>query len=91
MLSRQVLASLNDILKCDYGALSELIRERVICGEGLENHPHVVCEDGRVGLLGILNGVLEPIIGHRIAAVFDDVTDVLTGFVKYPTELEEAE
>lgn len=88
MLSREVLSRLNEILKCDPSALAMLVAVSAKCGTNLENHPHVVCEDGYVGLMGILNGVLEPLIEHRIALAFNDGTGLPTAFVKYNGQLE---
>ena len=56
------------------------------CNAALRDHPTIQVggEDDNhcvVGLLGIINGIIEPLTGERIAASWND--DKFIGFVKY--------
>ena len=83
-LSELVLANLNELVTADDQAIHELIEKRVRCNKTMIDHPTVVCNEGKVGLLGILNGILDPLIGHRIAADYDDrAGTTLVRFKKY--------
>lgn len=85
------LKVLNEALIADPVAIETLINHRVLCNDALADHPNVqVRRDDRdgcsyVGLLGILNGVLEPMTGQRIAAVEDDNGKLLE-FIVYKAE-----
>ncbi len=78
---------LNEILKADQVAITNLVEHRVDCNPALENHPTVQIagpEDcPQVGLLGVLNGILEPMTGHRIMAVYDDSDQKIVEFKVY--------
>jgi hypothetical protein len=83
MTPEQLCDYLNHLTQIDRDALANLIEQRVECNEDLADHPHVVCQTNdktgtvSVGLLGILNGMLE---GPRICAVYDDETGQLQRF-----------
>ena len=90
-----VLATLNEAYKSDAAAIHALICNRVPCNKKLANHPTVQVElntvaSGKsyaVGMLGVLNGVVERMTGERVAASFRepnaDGKCKLTGFVRY--------
>jgi hypothetical protein len=83
-LSELVMANLNELVKVDVQAIDELIEKRVPCNQKMIDHPTVVCLEGKVGLLGVLNGILQPLIGHCIAAELDDNKGTkLLKFIKY--------
>ncbi len=49
---------MNDALKCDGVAISQLAFTRVPCNQALAQHPSIqVSGESTVGLLGILNGL----------------------------------
>lgn len=76
-----VVDMLNEILAIDPVALSELGRLSVPCNKKLAEHPTVQVRatagkhDYRVGLLGILNGVLSKSSPGIIQAIVDDEDD----------------
>lgn len=76
-----IVDMLNEILAIDPVALSELGRLSVPCNKKLAEHPTVQVRatagkhDYRVGLLGILNGVLSKSSPGIIEAVVDDEDD----------------
>lgn len=80
---QKAIDSLNEALKNDPDALNALIAFRVPCNSQLNNHPTVQTGDKGVGILGILNGALEPITGERIAALYDDEFQRVIGFCKF--------
>lgn len=100
-----VLRVLNEAFAADPAALHALICHRVPCnGQGLLNHPSIPVDtvpvpfkDGveiySVSMLGVLNGVLEGLIGQRVAAKWDtpDVGEAprpkFTGFCAYTPDV----
>jgi hypothetical protein len=86
------------IQAADPGALHTIICNRVPCNTALADHPTILVdvnsmtqpETFSVGMLGIINGILERTTGHRVAAKFSDGEQpVLLGCVEYapaPTE-----
>jgi hypothetical protein len=75
---------LNEALALDRPAVAALIANRVPCNEALADHPTIqvgVQHGGfHVGLLGLLNGLGEPVPegGERlITAVFEDSDDLI--------------
>lgn len=84
----QAVVVLNEAFKADPVALWLLIANRVQCNEALAAHPWVQVRQhespvkgvATVGLIGVLNGVLEPLTGYRVAAKFSETTNVMLGF-----------
>ena len=85
----KVVKVLNDALKADPNAIHALLCNRVPCNRELVDHPTIVVESNpvmfdknlyTVGMLGVLNGVIKPLTGKRIAAKFYDKTNQLVGF-----------
>lgn len=82
------VAVLNEALVADPAAVYALLCNRVPCNETLAAHPTI--QVGRVpgmdhalyhvGMLGVLNGVIEAATGQRIAAKYDPLGSLL-GFV----------
>jgi len=79
------LRVLNNAVVADPAAVSALIALRVSCNAELASHPTIqVANSGdefSVGILGILNGVLEPFTGSKIAVQLDG--GVVIGFQEY--------
>lgn len=48
---------LNEALKADSIAISQLIGNRVLANKNLCDHPTIQCGDDSVGMLGIINGI----------------------------------
>lgn len=75
MRAQDLEAYLNELLTLDpiavqALAVQALIDNRVPCNEGILNHPTVlVSGEGEVGILGILNGMLND---RLVAAVYED-------------------
>lgn len=76
----QAVQVLNEAFECDPEAILGLIRTRIPCNDDLADHPtiQVALEPylrsmhaTTVGFLGVLNGILETMTGHKVAAVFD--------------------
>lgn len=84
------LKVLNEALAADPAAIQALVNYRVSCNAGLVDHATIqvkmeIDAFPYVGLLGILNGVIEPMTGQRIAAVEDD-NGKLIEFIVYKAE-----
>lgn len=80
--------ALNDALERDPKALNYLLSRFAPCNQELIDHPTVQVRAGSdnhaiVGVLGLLNGVLEPLTGDRVAAVYLDENMEITCFKKY--------
>ena len=87
---------LNEAYEADPSAIHSLINLRVPCNKTLADHPTVqvaseseaMAECFFVGLIGIINGICEPLTGKRVAAKFsapDPQTkhSKLLGFTEY--------
>jgi len=73
---------LNQLLLIDRDALALLVESRVPCNSDLAHQPNIPIHMGadslpQVGLLGILNGMLD---NGRICAVYDDIDGKLQRF-----------
>jgi hypothetical protein len=79
--ARQLVMILNEALACDQAAVSALVEHRVLCNDVLAEHPDIPLDgNGRVGLLGLLNGVAFR-EGEVIEALYsEDDLDTVTGF-----------
>jgi hypothetical protein len=88
MISK-VIDSLNAALKADPAAIQALVANRVPCNRALADHPTVQVGEPApdifmVGALGLINGVVEPLTGDRVAvALSDDGDGRIVAFVKY--------
>jgi len=87
-LAQYIVDQLNEIYSHDPEALHALCESRVPCNEALRKHPtvQVLVEGGgtesRVGLLGILNGIvgIQDDGWGYISAIYDEDTMKLQGF-----------
>jgi hypothetical protein len=84
--------TLNEAFAADPAAMHCLVKHRIPCNETLADHPTIQVSTNQfgeterfaVGLTGILNGILEPATGKRIAfMISDDGEGTLTGFTIY--------
>lgn len=81
--------ALNDAFKRDPVAVENLIRHRVDCNQQLADHPTVqvraypgiseAVDSYSVSALGLLNGILEPLTGQRVAIMVEDETPEASG------------
>jgi hypothetical protein len=81
--------ALNDAFRRDRVAVENLIRHRVDCNHQLAEHPTVqvraypglgeAVDSYSASTLGLLNGVLEPLTGQRVAIVVEDETPEAPG------------
>ena len=90
-----VLRVLNEAYRADPDALHALICNRVPCNLELADHPSIqVTQNGvvgkntyHVGLLGVINGIIEPITKRKVAVKFSapeaGKTARVEGFVEY--------
>lgn len=98
MTADQILAStletLNGALALDPEAIDRLMSRESSVNEALDQHPTIQTMEGETGQyrgmpvvrpLGLINGILEPLCGARVAAVYDDADGVeaITSFVRY--------
>ena len=89
-MKRRMIELLNEAHIRDPKAIEALVEHRVPCNSDLTYHPSIVVQARRevgeantVGLLGILNGILDLPLGQRIRAIYsreDDGTAHLMGF-----------
>lgn len=84
----KVLKVMNSALAADPGAIYTLMNTRMSCNDKLADHKDVQIftdKSGRtlVGALGLINGVLKPLTGRRIAAAYDNRSGQLVKFVEY--------
>lgn len=92
------LRILNEAYAADPAAIHALICNRVPCSRSLADHPTIqvevntvpLRESYSVGLLGIINGICEPITGKKVAIQFSEPDGVPTtkhlkilGFTEY--------
>lgn len=85
-LTDQAVKTLEEFLKLDPTACNDLLNYRANANKELADHPTIqVAVNGaaktRVGLVGVLNGILEAAGLPRVAVCLDN--DKLVGFVKY--------
>ena len=90
------LKALNAAYDDDPSALHALICNRVPCNEKLANHQTVQVSVNEltntpnptyvVGMLGIINGILDATLGKRIAAIVDDDSGKITGFCEFKND-----
>jgi hypothetical protein len=72
-----VLSHLNEAVDIDPVAICAILETRVPCAPAMVDHPSVVVAESNeaplLGALGLLNGVLMPLVGgERLAAVYTD-------------------
>ena len=91
----KIIKVLNSAYEADPAAVHALICNRVPCNLALARHPTVQVEQNKVsskdsyavGLLGMLNGIVEPITGGRVAIAFSapdqNKARRIIGFVEY--------
>lgn len=74
---------LNEALAADPATISALVDFRIPCNQKLADHPTIQVagpeDKPRVGLLGIINGMVSRQTGHKVAAAFDE-NNKLLGF-----------
>jgi hypothetical protein len=86
------LRVLNEAHSSDPAAMHSMVNQRVPCNELLADHPTIQVGTNRlgdtdkfdVGMVGIINGILEAATGKRLAvAISDDGEGCVVGFVPY--------
>lgn len=88
-----VLRVLNEAAIADRSAIEDLLDQRVPCNMTLANHPTIQVSPDTpitVGVLGMLNGIVERLTGQRVAACYDDAGRLL-GFKKWENAAEPAQ
>jgi hypothetical protein len=82
-----VLDTLNEAYEADAPAINDLIEHRVPCNERLADHPTIQVGGNptEVGMLGVINGIVERLTGKRVASKWCDDTGKkeLKGFIVY--------
>jgi hypothetical protein len=80
---------LNELLKANPRAVNDLLAHRVEVGKSVIDHPDVVVAvadsgkyTGRLGLLGVINGILSRTGALRVAMQIDEAGCVV-GFCRY--------
>ena len=71
---------LNEAYKADSAAMHALICNRVPCNTALADHPTITVsvnsvtpqETFAVGMLGVVNGIVERATGKRVAAIYSE-------------------
>ncbi len=79
-----VIQTLNEAFEADPNAINALITMRVPCNQKLADHPTIQVGGNPdvVGMLGVINGIVERITGKRVAAIYGDDSK-LEGFTEY--------
>lgn len=76
---------LNELFKLDPAACSELVQHRVDCNPSVADHATIQVElvknKDKVGLIGVLNGILDLAGASRVAMIIDGTK--LVGFTIY--------
>lgn len=83
---------LNEMVEQDRRVMHELIEHRVSCNDSLATHPTVQVAGNKVGLLGVLNGLIgvdQDGWGY-LAADFDD-SGKLVRFLRTPPRKHDAQ
>lgn len=92
-----ILRVLNAALAADQLAITRLLDHHEPCNDALADHPTVQVRvpthhDGspyppEVGALGLINGIVEPLTGQRVSAVYDDSGSEAIEFRVYQKEI----
>ena len=87
------LQVLNEAYEADCAAMHALICNRVPCNQALADHPTIqvgtnnVTPTFDVGMLGVINGIIDRLTGKRVAAKFSEPDGSgqsrLVGFCQY--------
>lgn len=79
-----VIQTLNEAFEADPNAINALITMRVPCNQKLADHPTIQVGGNPdvVGMLGVINGIVERLTGKRVAAIYGDDSK-LEGFTEY--------
>lgn len=79
----RICAKLNELFELDPIAFNDLTEHRVYVSGALADHPDIpVTQDARMGVLSLLNTVIELEFGEKICGVFGDKDDVNPGQLK---------
>lgn len=85
-----VIQTLNEALKADPEATNALMTHAVPCNQALADHPTIqVIDDSTPGghpevrALGLINGIVEPLCGKRLMAVYEGDSDRIAFFARY--------
>jgi hypothetical protein len=87
LILESVVKTLSEALAADGYALERLFRNRVECNDAMGDHPHIVT--GKIGqtttlsTLGLINGIVGALTGHRVAMMVPDDSDSPIGFTRY--------
>lgn len=84
LITDAFLDLLNEAVKLDSTAMQNLFANRTEVNDAIANHPTIQVRDGKpctMSVVGLLNGILTPLNGERIAAIYTD--DKLIGFTRY--------
>lgn len=75
----EIIMLLNQALAADPVAMAKIIEKKFPCNRALADHPTIQCGDVginageyEIGPLGLLNGLVEPVTGQKIMAVYHD-------------------
>jgi hypothetical protein len=75
-IARKAVEVLNEALSLDPAAVNSLMNSKVRCNDALADHPTIVVNDQsgvtRVGLLGVINGIVARQTDEVIEACIDD-------------------
>lgn len=82
----KAVAVLNDLLESDPKALEELLKVRVDVNPATAEAKFLFCQPKReghcLGIIGLINGLLQAVTGDRVAMIVDNVQCV--GFTRLP-------
>jgi hypothetical protein len=79
----RICTKLNELFELDPIAFNDLSEHRVPVSSALADHPGIpVTQDARMGVLSLLNAVIELEFGEKICGVFGDDDDANPGLLK---------
>lgn len=86
-ITREIAILLNELLKIDPKATTELFRYGAPCDSSLESHPNIIVREisgektsYQISTLGILNSILLKIGQRRVAMVEEEGTNQILAF-----------
>jgi hypothetical protein len=90
-ITEKAIEVLNEALNADRECLKKIFGTYYPCNDKIASHPYIQVKNfpkipeypHHLGTLGLINGIIEPLTGKKIAAMYSDTTGELIGFTEY--------